>query len=228
MTSWAQRLVSIAGLGIPLLLSMCSSLSADGGECEANDDCKSERCRNNRCDGHYCICDGADCRGKSDCDDGWLCVQPSTLSGGGLPTPFCQRVCSGRGTCPPGDHCETGVCRPGGEPFSIEWVSFPRARPCSARVPCTYKVKVPAEVNVVKYKWTFSEGESPETAVPETTHTYPKQGTYAVTVTATSGDGANATLSATETLCIAQGGDCEPGAAPCCNGQCSIQNKCPE
>lgn len=219
-----HRLFSIAGLGLLLLSTRCSSEKPDGEECEEDGECTSTKCRNKTCEGADCACEGADCRGRSSCQAGWLCVRPSSSKEELIPT--CRKECTGAGTCQAGKHCENGLCRDGGEPFALEWVSFPRKSSCSPRVACKYQVKPPATVTVVKYTWTFGTAPPVDTTVPETAFTYPVQGTFKVSVEATSSDGATATQTANEILCVAQGGTCDVGGAPCCAGQCSIKNEC--
>lgn len=225
MTSWAQRLFTVAGIGAMLLSTRCASEKPDGEDCEADGDCTSTKCRNGTCEGADCACEGADCRGQSSCQAGWLCARPTSKLEEIIP--ICRKQCAGPGSCQAGKHCENGLCRDGGEPFSIAWVTIPRTSPCSARVPCKYEVKPGAGVTVVKYAWKFGE-TAVDTTTPDTTFTYPSNGSFQVSVEATANDGATARLTATEVLCIPQNGACDPGGtgARCCAGTCTIDGIC--
>lgn len=225
MTSWAHRLVSIAGLGALLLSTWCGSgRQEDGAVCEESGDCASTKCVAGLCEGAYCTCTTTDCREQSNCQAGWLCARPSSTQEGGLS--ICRKQCTGPRTCQFGKHCENGLCRDGGEPFSLEWVSFPRKSPCSPRVPCKYEVKPAAGVNVATYFWSFGGAQVTgelRTTVPQTMITYSQGGTFTVKVEAVADDGATAQLVGTEPLCIAQDQACDPGGpALCCAGRCAL------
>lgn len=208
-----------------LLSTRCASEKPDGEECEEDGDCTSTKCRNGTCEGADCACEGPDCRGQSSCQAGWLCARPSSAIEEVIP--ICRKQCTGRGTCQPGKHCENGLCRDGGEPFALEWVSLPRKTPCSARVPCKYEVKPPTAVTVAKYVWSFG-GVTSETTTPDTTYAYPSSGTFQVKVEATSTENATASLTATEVLCVPQNADCDRSGVACCAGTtCSLsERKC--
>ena len=209
-----------------LLSTRCSSEGTpDGDTCEQDDECASTKCRNGTCEGAYCTCEGADCRGQSNCQAGWLCARPASNNEDVVS--ICRKQCTGAGTCQAGKHCENGLFRDGGEPFALAWVSIPRKSPCSARVPCKYEVKPGAGVTVVKYAWKFGV-TAVDTTTPDTTFTYPSTGSFNVSVEATANDGATARLTAVELLCIPQGGACDPGGAGarCCAGSCTIAATC--
>ncbi len=220
------RFGSFLGVGF-LVVSTAASCGGsgaglpDGDACDSGDDCHSSACQNGTCVGSLCECVGADCRGQSSCDAGWLCTRYALES-----APRCRKQCTGAGTCPPGFHCDSAVCVTGGEVFGIEWVTFPRTTKCVAGTACPYKVRPSAGAVVAKYTWTFGSVTPKVTTEPETTFLYTAGGNYAVSVVAQTADGTTAKLTGTETICIASGEGCDPAGAPCCTGTCGPTNVC--
>lgn len=197
----------------------CSSRAADGESCDKGADCESGECSVGLCAGSDCTCEGADCRGRSTCREGWLC----TRSGASTDTvlPKCRQECTGTGTCPSDRHCENGVCREGAEAFTLVWANIPRVVPCAPKVPCEYKVTPSAGVTVDSYAWTFGDAPAVETKEPTTKVTYDAAGSYAVIVRARASSGAIAELRTTELLCVGGLGDsCDVNSTLCCEGTC--------
>jgi hypothetical protein len=200
------------------LLVACSSKAEDGASCESASDCTSGTCTSGACEGADCTCDTADCRTRSACQAGWLCTRGDV--GSDIIT-RCRKECTDTSSCPANKHCDDGVCRAGPEPFALSWVNIPRTSPCAANVPCEYKVRASAGVNVDAYTWTFGGTPSINTHDPTTSFTYEKSGTYEVLVHAHSDNGATAELHTTEALCQGAVGDtCETNVTLCCQGTC--------
>lgn len=219
------RAGTIAALALSLVVVAACGKSADGEPCQTKDDCESGVCSiGGKCGTGECACTGAECNTiRSSCADGQVCFRGTKPEERDYTT--CRNTCSASKACPSDQHCEVGICQPGPEAFGLTWVSFPRTRPCAARVPCKYEVKPSAGVTVSEYAWSFGA----KTTTPTTEFTWDKEGSYDVSVTATATTGATARVSATEILCIAQGNACDPTGAPCCSGlACSLQNmRCP-
>ena len=211
---------SVAFVALALLIA-CSK-TASGGSCQHGTDCESGTCAlNGRCAPGDCSCTGAECGKQADCDVGSVCIA------GALPFEQgynrCRQTCAPGKACPSDQHCSAGACADSPEPFSLTWVSFPRTIACAAKVPCAYEVKVPDGITVTKFTWSFGV----ETTEPKASFTYPKSGTFPVSVHAVSTDGRTADLSQNEILCDgAVGAGCDPLGAPCCEGSCNAQSLC--
>jgi len=217
---WTTSVAALAGAAF-LALASCGKTS-DGEACEANDECESGVCSiRGKCGTGECACTGAECGTvRSSCDEGRLCYR----SDDPLLRDYteCRLACGADKPCPSGQRCDGRICLEGAESFAITWVTFPRARPCGARVPCAYEVKPSAGIEVDRYVWSFGK----ETKEPKTTHEWQAVGSYEVSVTAYARTGATARVSGVETLCLPQGAECDRAGAPCCSGTCSINRLC--
>lgn len=216
---WVKS-VAAGAFALGLLVACSSSKAEDGGSCDKGTDCSSGRCSTGSCEGSDCTCEGADCHARSSCQEGWLC----TLSGvvGDEPVPRCRKQCTGPGTCSSDKHCDNGVCKLGPELFSLTWLNIPRTSPCSARVPCEYKVRPSEGVTVDTYTWKFGGAPPVDTHDPTTSFTYSTGGTYDVLVHAHSTTGAVADLRTSEVLCDgAVGAPCDVLGSLCCEGTCT-------
>lgn len=222
-TTKHRGLVSgLAALSLTLLVMCSSTPAADGGSCEADDECESGRCVAGACGGSDCKCEGPVCRGRSSCREGWICSRGNNIE---QPFPACRQECSATVACPAANRCDDGVCVAGAAPFSLAWINIPRTRPCSSMVPCDYRLQTPA-VPVTKFTWFFGSTKV-ETTAPEASFTYPKDGTYDVSVRADGPNGAIGELRYTEVLCVgAPGAPCSTNGAPCCGGVCNVMGVC--
>jgi hypothetical protein len=210
---------AVAAALVALTWLACSSRAEDGEACDKNADCVSGRCQAGACAGSDCKCEGADCRGRSTCQVGWLCTRGDAVTETALPQ--CRRECTGVGSCPSSMRCENGVCRDGAEPFALSWTNIPRAVPCGPKVPCEYKVASTAGVTIDELRWFFGDAPPVETKEPTTKFTYDAAGSYAVLVRATSSAGATSELRTTEVLCVGGLGDaCDVNSSLCCEGTC--------
>lgn len=218
--------VAVAIVALTWLVTCSSTQGADGASCAKSAECKSLRCTAGVCEGSDCTCQGTDCRGRSTCDEGWLCTRVAATTDTALPQ--CRQQCGSTfGACPSGKHCDNGICRTGAEGFSLTWLNIPRSRACGSRVPCEYKVKPTDGITVDKYTWTFGDAPPVETPDGATTNTYATGGTFDVKVEAHATTGAVADLTTTEIVCDGVlGGACDPSGAPCCEGTCGPQSTC--
>lgn len=223
---WWARLSCVGSVVFVVMAAACGGAETDGAPCDDDSGCESEKCVGGACQGRQCTCQGADCRSRSDCLEGWLCTRGASVSDASL-FPRCRKQCSGPGQCVSSEHCDDGICTDGPEPFSMVWESFPRKVGCSPNFPCEYKVRVTSPVTVESFRWTFGGAAPVETTVPQTTFEYTEYGTYAVTVVARASTGATAELKETETLCLLQGASCDPAGVKCCFGACPISGVCP-
>jgi hypothetical protein len=224
---WTRSgVVAVSIVALTWLVTCSSSPAADGGSCGKGTDCVSGRCSVGVCDGSDCTCDGVDCRGRAACDAGWLCTRVDATTDGAIPR--CRKQCGDTfGGCPSDKHCDNGICRSGPQAFSLTWLDIPRAKACSSRIPCEYKVKPTDGTTVDKYTWTFGAAPPVETTEPTTTNTYPTGGMFDVKVEAHATTGAVADLMTTENVCDGVSGSaCDPNGAPCCEGSCNAQLTC--
>lgn len=212
-------------LAVLLLIVACSSKVGDGATCDKNTDCSSGQCSAGSCDGSDCTCEGADCRSRSSCLDGWLCTRTNADIQAAIPR--CRKQCSGDGgSCSSDKHCDNGVCKEGAEPFVLSWLNIPRTTACTPRVPCEYKVRASGSTVVDTYTWTFGAAPPVDTKEPTTSFTYPMGGTYPVLVRARATTGAIAELRTDDVLCQGNVGDtCDSTNAVCCQGSC-VANIC--
>jgi len=214
-----------------LLATVVACGASDAGEtCEEDGDCASGKCALlGRCAPGECTCTGAECGTvQGGCDDGRVCVA-------GLP-PLevgynrCRRRCdpATANACGQGEKCQSGLCVAGAEPFLLAWRSFPRTTPCQSRALCTYRVEALGGVEVETYTWTFGNAPPTDTTTPDTGFTYVNPGTFPVTVKALAKSGAEASLQASEVVCIPSGSGCAPTGPACCAGTCDLsKNLCP-
>ena len=122
----------------------------------------SGRCTAGVCDGSDCACEGADCRGRSTCDQGWLCTRVDATTAGAIPQ--CRQQCGGTfAGCASDKHCDNGIYRAGAQAFALSWLDIPRPRPCGSRVPCEYKVKPSDGIDRGHTTWTFGDAPSVQT-----------------------------------------------------------------
>jgi len=220
---WITSLV--CGAGLALMVACSSSDLEDGQSCEESTECASGRCVGSKCEGSDCTCEGSDCHTRSNCLAGWLCTRGEAITDQVLP--ICRPECTGVGSCAADQHCSNGVCRAGGETFALAWSNIPRARACGAKVPCEYKLQASQHVTIDTYTWSFGDAPPVVTTEPMASFTYDKTGTYAVLVRAHATSGATAELRATDVLCAGGfGNPCDPGAAPCCEGDCGASLVC--
>ncbi len=223
MLSWRRpqsQVLAVVIVALTWLVTCSATKAGDGASCDKPADCKSLRCTAGVCEGSDCACQGADCRGRSTCDEGWLCTQVSATTDTALPQ--CRQQCGDTfGGCPSDKHCDNGICRTGAEAFSLSWLNIPRSRACGSRVPCEYKVKPTDGITVDKYTWTFGDAPPVDTTDATTSFTYPTGGTFDVKVEAHATTGAVADLTTSEIVCDGVlGGECDPSGAPCCEGTC--------
>ena len=210
----------MGAFAVGLLFACSSSKADDGASCSADGDCSSNACAAGSCEGSACTCEGSDCSSRSSCLEGWLCTRGDAVSSDAIPR--CRKQCSGPGTCPSDKHCDNSVCKAGAEPFALTWLNIPRAVPCSARVPCEYRVRAPENVTVDTYTWTFGGAPSVDTKEPTTTFTYTAGGQFEVNVHARATSGSTADLHTVELLCEgAVGSPCDVESTLCCEGTCT-------
>ena len=221
-----SNVVAVSIVALTWLVTCSSSSAADGASCSKGSECKSGSCGDGLCLGSDCTCQGSDCRGRSSCDDGWLCtlaVDPTTDG----PTPRCRQQCTGTTGCPTSQHCDQAICRRGPTAFVLTWLDIPRTRACGSRVPCEYKVRPSEGVTVDTYTWTFGGAPAVVTTEPTTSTTWPKAGSFGVNVEAHATTGATASVATTEIICDgAIGSACDPNESACCEGSCNAQGVC--
>lgn len=211
--------VRTAAFLLPLVVACSSTKLADGDSCEKNSECSSGQCLAGSCGGSECMCETSACRSQASCQPGWLCVHGT----GSTVVPHCLKQCGNGISCSDGYHCDTGVCKPGPEPFSLSWTNLPRAKPCAANLTCVYDVKPSAGVIVDRYTWAFGTAPTVETKEPSASYKFATRGSYDVTVRATASNGATAELTTSEVVCGGVVGDaCDPVQTVCCEGSCVV------
>jgi hypothetical protein len=212
---------SLAALAALIVCGACGK-NPGGETCKANSDCESGTCSLiNRCAPGECECSGTECGTvRSSCAEGQVCVAGKPPLEVGYNR--CRTSCSATKPCGAGTTCELGLCLPA-DTFALSWENIPRSAPCSAKIPCEFRLKTPSGVTVTTYAWTFGgAGNGPaETTDPVGSFTYDLPGTYDVRVTARTASGGTGTLTTTEVLCDGSIGDaCDVNTSACCQGSC--------